>query len=283
MPTDTRTLTATFSIDTDFRLWGSGLNAQIAAVGLVKTADTGQIDWTTVLKPSAGNQKVGYEIWRFNDALQSTKPVFIRIDYGSGSAGGSLPSLWATIGTGTNGAGTVTGQVGSTRAIQASAGSATPSYCSGNASRLSLCTNNGSANGTLILCIERTKTPAGVETGDGIIRYAYSNNNSVAIQLVPYVGVIPPDGTFNPAIDANLGGVSSLGTNVMLSPTVFFYGKPLFASWCSYKPADILALTPITFDHLGATRTYLPLGATTNVASNNVHAASGTCLAMLWE
>jgi hypothetical protein len=189
MSTDQRTLPGTFTLDSDFRSWGSGLSAQLAAIGLVKTSDTGQIDWTTVLKPTSSGQIRGFEIWRFNDALQATKPVFIRLDYGSG----------------------------------------------------------------------------------------------LGYHLVPFVGAIPAEVTWNPALDSNYGGASAVGADVMLSPTVVFYGKPLFASWCIYKNTEITGLTPITFTHLGATRTYMPLGSGSVTSNNNINVVSGYALAMLWE
>ena len=36
-----------------FRSWGSTISTQIAAMGMVQTADTGQINWTTVGTPAA--------------------------------------------------------------------------------------------------------------------------------------------------------------------------------------------------------------------------------------
>ncbi|MCB1713466.1 MAG: hypothetical protein KDH96_13660, partial [Candidatus Riesia sp.] len=67
------------STDALFRDWGSKLSAAIQAVGLVKTGDTGQINWSTV---TVGTGIRGYEIFRFNDSLQATTPVFIKIEYG---------------------------------------------------------------------------------------------------------------------------------------------------------------------------------------------------------
>jgi hypothetical protein len=278
MATDQRTLTggSGFASDADFRSWGSGLSAQFAAVGLIKTSDTGQIDWSTVLKPSGGSLQRGYEVWRFNDALQATKPVFIRIDFGSGNTAVS-PSLWVTVGTGTNGAGTLTGQVGTTKQMAGPGGA--NSYCSGSSSRLNL----AAISGLIVLCVERTKTGAGADTGDGIVRYANSTSQGGGYQLVPFVGSIPAETAVNPALDSNAGGASSLGSDVMLCPTVAFYGKPLFASWCIYKSTEITGLTPITFAHLGATRTYMPLGGNSVGTGNNLQATAGYAIAMLWE
>ena len=93
--------------DATFREWGSELNTKMAAAGLVQTADTGQINWTTVTRPGT-NTDAGYEVWKLNDSLFGTAPIYIRFDYGTaGSA--TQPSIKATVGTGTNGAGTLTG------------------------------------------------------------------------------------------------------------------------------------------------------------------------------
>lgn len=94
--------------DTEFRQWGSAVSVAIAAVGLIQTSDTGQINWTTVLAPTTTNQKRGYEIWRFNDSLQATRPIYVRLDYGSGPNVQYNPQIWFTVGTATDGAGNIT-------------------------------------------------------------------------------------------------------------------------------------------------------------------------------
>jgi len=48
---------------TGFRVWGSAVSNALAEIGLTKTADTGQIDWTTVA--FIANSFSGYEIWQF--------------------------------------------------------------------------------------------------------------------------------------------------------------------------------------------------------------------------
>jgi len=86
MATDTRNLPAFSNTDAEFRTWGSGIAAALQACGLVKTSDTGQIDWATVTRPGASHTAAGYEIYRFNDSLQATKPVLIKVEYGNGTA-----------------------------------------------------------------------------------------------------------------------------------------------------------------------------------------------------
>ncbi len=93
--------------DAEFRSWGSSVSQSLGLVGLVQTADTGQINWTTAIQPGS-NTAAGYEIWRFTDST-----VFLKIEYGSGSGTGTPRSLglWLTVGTGSNGSGTLTGTV----------------------------------------------------------------------------------------------------------------------------------------------------------------------------
>lgn len=97
------------STDAGFRAWGSELSAKIALVGAVQTADTGQINWTTVTR-AAVNTMAGYEIWRLSGSA-----LFLKIEYGSAGATAS-PAFNFTVGTGSNGSGTLTGQL-STRTL----------------------------------------------------------------------------------------------------------------------------------------------------------------------
>ena len=98
-------------LDTDarFRALASFVSDNLTAGGLPKTADTGQINLATVTRPAV-NTSGGYEIRRFDDALQATKPVFFKIEYGTGAGSpGTGISFWLTIGTGSDGAGNITG------------------------------------------------------------------------------------------------------------------------------------------------------------------------------
>jgi hypothetical protein len=98
--------------DATFRNWGLELSTALQATGLAQTADTGQINWTTVLRPTTASASAGYEVYAFTDTLQATDPIFIKIEYGSGPlSNGQQPGIWITIGTSTNGAGTLGGSL----------------------------------------------------------------------------------------------------------------------------------------------------------------------------
>lgn len=89
-----------------FQAWYNEQITQLTAVGLTQTADTGQIGATASIP--AINSSAGYTIWRFNDTLQATVPIFIKLEFGAAAIATTEPQMWITIGTATNGAGTLT-------------------------------------------------------------------------------------------------------------------------------------------------------------------------------
>lgn len=89
-----------------FQSWYNEQITQLTAVGLTQTADTGQISPTAVIP--AVNTSAGYTTWRFNDTLQSTAAIFIKLEFGVGAIL-TEPQMWITVGTGSNGSGTLTG------------------------------------------------------------------------------------------------------------------------------------------------------------------------------
>lgn len=97
------------SSDAAFRAHGSELNAKLVLVGCVQQADTGQINWTTVTRAGI-SASAGYEIWK-----TPAGNVTFKLEYGSGNAT-TVPAHWLTFGTGSNGSGTLTGQL-STRTL----------------------------------------------------------------------------------------------------------------------------------------------------------------------
>lgn len=91
-----------------FQAWATELYNELIAAGLTQTADTGQLATPVVAARPGTNTAAGYWIFRFNDTHQGTSPIFIKLEPGTG-AGAAAPSIFATVGTGTNGSGTITG------------------------------------------------------------------------------------------------------------------------------------------------------------------------------
>ena len=96
--------------------WIEDLRQALLDVGLVQTADTGQFNagtfaWTAPGDLDGRSSEVTYMMFRFDDTLQSTAPIFIRIGIlaacGSATAGYQLGSS-VEVGSATNGAGAIT-------------------------------------------------------------------------------------------------------------------------------------------------------------------------------
>lgn len=222
-----------------FRAWGSGISTALAAVGLVKTADTGQIDWATVVAAAPANTQQGYEIWRFNDSLQATAPIFLRIAYGSGSAT-AMPSLWFTIGKGSDGAGTITGVLQAATQVSAAASSATVLPCyvsSGDGSMLAFGGGVAPTGGCTLwwFTIERSRSVSGAATATGLsfLKSTYCSAYNYALATTWNLGIYAPI-----TIPGNLGdaaGGISAGGNLMLFPAVVADGQGNF-----WQPRSLL-------------------------------------------
>lgn len=92
-----------------FRAWALELHTGLLAAGWERTADTGQINWSSPPSIPSVGVSAGYEIFRMNDSLRDTAPIFIKLEYGTHWDNAATPDMWFTIGTGTDGAGVISG------------------------------------------------------------------------------------------------------------------------------------------------------------------------------
>jgi hypothetical protein len=265
--TSTPTLGLTLTTDAAFRTWGQAIDAAITALGLVNTGDTGQVDLTTMNKPAGSAAYAGYKVYRFADALQATKPVFIKVEYGTSDWAASRGGLRITVGSGTNGAGTITGVTSST-ALKVGPGNADPtgggSHFAGDTGRLlmGLYTADANARGSFIL-IDRTRADDGTPNGDGlhVWNMGQDGNN---YQCLPFNG----SGAVYAAQAASLYPPGNEANAVRAADVLLFplYGPPRISkNPCSsaavYASADIAGGTQITVDPDGSGgKNFLTLG-----------------------
>lgn len=283
-------LPAFFNVDADFRTWGSAINAALAALGLVQTGDTGQINWTTVVKPASGSAASGYEIWRFADALQATVPVFIKLEYGSGSTA-DRPALWCTVGSGSNGSGTLTGQLSGRQSMtpinQKAAGVTLPMVASGNTGELQLGVNldYASANFGMFLSVERPKDATDTVTNDGVFFVWSSTSGNGQCVFIPASGTVPGSASNGnwPAVNPGQWSRSGAGATADVCPLLI----PIFGNW-RYSHVMVASrgdftgggtLTPTIF---GATHTYLALGNAATPSANTLQGGNIDYM-MRWE
>lgn len=295
MATATANLTPTNASDATFRAWGSGISAQLAAMGLVQTGDTGQINWTTVLTPAAVSTSQGYEIWTFNDTLQATAPIYIKIEYGSGITAAANPGLWFTFGTGSNGAGTLTGPI-STRQTLTSTAYATNAltcYFSGDTNRFSASLFVQGVGATISNCqyfaFERTKDATGADTDLGLLvtwKLIAGSGSTAWGQLFWNRTTGTPAG----GAETNIGAMSNSsstgknGTQVAVYPHFLnnagiFVNPPMNS--LSYVNADIVAFGAVSFTIYGASHTYMPIGSASYTGAGLLTRTSGTPTLMM--
>ena len=289
MTTSTVTSPIDHSNTTGFRAWGSEFNGQLAAVGLVQTADTGQINWSTVAYNSSPNTTAGYEVWRFADST-----LYIKFEYGTGSNGAGYPSIFVTVGTGSNGSGTITGTNVTSSRVGTHTGS-TPT--STTASYSSYFTRTANHFGFLWKAAAASPTPlayyilgktvngsgAATTTGYGHI---YSNAQASvpvmqSVRLIATAGVQLASSQFclvpgNPANSIDSAGNIQAYECYVNVPDVlpFMYA-------CGLNFSDVPRGTTFSVNMVGATaHTYLGLGYTGGL--NNA-SASLYGLGMLYE
>lgn len=255
----------TNATDAQFRAWGKAISDSLQAVGIVKTADSGQIDWDTVAAPTATSTQMGYEIYRFNDTIQSTAPVFIKLAFGSGGNGATYPALWISIGTGSDGSGTLTGEILSAKQNQINyTETVTTHYISGSSNRFVISIQGTSSGYQIILTVERTHNSSGSDTSNGVMVNRIAASSSVdsqhyllfsdsSVVTVPQISCLTPVG---------LSGAKSPDIN--LYPVRFFTPGEGPVSNClvGYISGDFAANASYTVSVCGIDRTFRTMQAT---------------------
>lgn len=299
---------SSFTTDAKFRTWGSSISTSFTASGLVQTSDTGQINWTAVNKPTTTGTVAGYEVYRFNDSLQGTYPVYLKLEYGSAVlASGNSPNTWLSVGTGSDGAGNLTGVFISRQ--QASIGAfATPVVS--NTAQTGLFTHTdgyflayqeGTASGSnyytpLFFAIDRTRNQTtGATTGHGLLVMSAASNGATGLQSSMFhfnyelkTLISSVSGSFMPPGDS-----SAYGSYVF--PVYGTYPEPLIqAGFVGHMVGDITNYATFTLKPIGSsiTHTYISLGSSTGLINPALYLAnsfagvaneSNTRMAFLWE
>lgn len=308
MTTSTYSTTWAHVDSPSFRLWGSKLSAALQACGLLQTADTGQINWTTVAYSNTASFSSGYEIYQFTDELQATSPVFIRIDYGTGNQPGvatGSPSIWVTVGTGTDGAGNLTGVV-STQEQITGLGSAQqissntlpyPTYISFNGSYLGVVHKLNGTNwpgdgytwsGGVFMVGRGTNTAGQYVAGEVVFACSTPNNGP------PPQAIVQCMNTANGLITTSSNGSFTCAWYSPTSTSVNGSNFQVYPCWGAFNQVEpinwmLLGLnaevgqgTTVLATPFGTTQhTYLMTGAATY--NWGINANSNYSILMLWE
>lgn len=271
-----------------FRAWGARFSQMLADAGLVKTADTGQIDWATATLPGV-NTISGYEVWQFTDALQATAPIFFKVEYGTGGNSSSL-LVYLTVSTATNGAGNLSSPITKTTRTNVCR-SGTPSS---NTLTSRACFSNGSFwiqfhQGVIAFAIERARGADGTPNSDGFsvyMRDPNSDGNRCALQAVRTPSSsAPPSAHLNFCLvptNATLNNASD-GVEVQLFPHFALLGhqKLVQTNFLTYLLADITEGSEVPVTMFGTARTYIACGQ--NFSNPSTIATANGCMLAIWE
>lgn len=288
MPAFTRLLAPDNSDNDAFRAWGSQISADLTSMGIPKTTDSGQINWATVTTPGGNGAVGGYEIRRFSDPLQSSAPVFFKIEYGGGNTTGS-PGLFITVGTASDGSGNIAG-VATTRKnfYSYNSGSSTPETCilSGDYNRCCLALFVSRDSSAFVFSIERSKGADGKDTGEGILYCMFTNSNYTT-QFIPNAPPLPSAndrGIFMPTNNPRNSGL--IGIDFALYPNYVFNGGKILnpgITHLGYYYNDISAKSTATINLYGIDRTYLFLSNVSYIRNVGRGGTNLTGLAILYE
>lgn len=263
-------LTATFTGDADYRTWVQGIHDALIACGMTQTADTGQINPATVLRPAA-NVVAGYEIWRFNDSLQGSCPVFFKLEYATGTSN-DRPSIFIQAGTSSNGAGGLTGQLSGRTQCRSGSVDATvttrATVAQGDSGQIHLYVNDPGAQVSafsLGFAIERTKDASGAKTADGFTLMTI-DSGGIAVQNIPAAGTIPASTTGSPAFYIPPStGRSTVALDVIMSMILVPLGKWFYTFIHMMATTDMSPNTVFSANVLGAAHTFRSCKVSTDV------------------
>jgi hypothetical protein len=258
MATSQQFLVCDFSTLANFKSVGSAISGFFATAGWTQSTDTGQVNWSTI-----GAVAAVYEIWRFGDALT---PYYFKIAY----ANSAMPSISVTIGTGTNGSGTLTGTTLGPLTIMSALNpvSSTATYeCnfSGSASRIGFQLWRNAPSGAefqTFIGIERSLSSSGTYTSDHCtLVYSgwQSSNKSRQRTLVAGIGASNDDSGICAILSGTATTSSLFNTKVPISPifpNVGAYDYPLTVAAFG-RATDFIDGGLISSTLYGSTITYI--------------------------
>lgn len=199
--TFSKTIQPSNSTNAHMRSWIEFIDRTLTDGGWVNTADTGQTAVASFTTPGGANTAAGYRIYRMDDDLHATHPVYMRLDFGSAGTANHI-GIWITLGPATNGAGVILrpwfeSLTSANATIQVNIHSATLalpySFGSSDTNRvgIALAHDQASSQGFYVFfTIERTVDASGEPNEDGIL-LLYGNANGQNINRYNYLRYEP--------------------------------------------------------------------------------------------
>lgn len=278
--------------DANFRLWINEIHNSLLAFGWLQTADTGQINFASVTRPTVAGTYQGYATYQMNDALQSACACFIRLDFGTG-ANTDAPSIkfQVCIG-GTNGSGTLTGNVAAQITLQCDTVNTTSfaARTSGSSSsfRMAMWPQSTATQRGWFFALERDLSVNGVEQSTGIsfaiANHAGGTNASFWSQFLETAGGTGPQDTTRLYAFIHADSTQSGGGNVGVGPVrtrLGVFRNPM-KGMILFARGDFGQDTTNPVSIYGSTHTYIMMRDVTSVQTYGTFNGD-VGVALLWE
>jgi hypothetical protein len=302
MATDYRTADA-YYINSDVRWQAYVQNFEaclLASTGMVVASDTGQLNPATTTRPASGLPGAGFRMYRFDDAAQTTFPIFLRVDFVV-ATGQIFAMPTVRVSTQTDGAGAMTGTRLSTstsldvNTAGGTVGATRHFWASGGPGRLAFVTGDPSdTRGCCCIIVERMRKLDGSASSSGVF-YLFGYGQ-VPSSIGARMGVIPhtsygvnvmeivqgAGAQGQPNAGASLSRAAA-GNALCLVP----YLMPMAPDWLSIMgllgaPSGVTVHGGvINTEWMGASRAYMPLN--NNLIPASLMDPSNLQGCILWE
>ena len=269
--------------DSEYRAWLTHVKSVLDGVNptmFTQTADTGQINLATVVRPTV-NTKPDYFIYKFDDGL-GFNPLYIKFVFGCGTTQ-AIANNSFTVGTGTDGAGNLTGTV-VTPTLNSSNTFATTSFSSYacvKAGQVAICLLAGAVSGTwpdMACLISRFTDAAGNPTNDGVNIFGMVGSGVFWGMSWLFSPVWAVSTTSMSDIYVNPFGVASMAYNGVIQPNPAFYRTPhprIFANLAHVLMADVPVGAEFQVAMVGSTKR--------NFKNIGMFASGFNRMAVVWE
>lgn len=281
---------AAIASNAGFQAWVQAIENAILASGFFEVApDTGQINPLTVAAPTVSATDAGYRVYRAKDALAATRPVYLKLIFGTAAQVGRV-RLTRVIGTSSNGAGTLGGiTVASSIVTSTSTGSSSVRILGGGGPSMGgVQTVDGSLNQNMFLGVGRMVDPTLGTSVDQITFLLAAGTSTFTTSGCLYTdhsiawAAWDPVGSFPNLLATPHNGGSAAKIRAFKGYIYRggeVYDFPFLIARNSEFPllAGSADNSKFTADAWGAPRTWMPNGGVPAVS------ATGSALIMRWE
>lgn len=186
------------STNTLMRAWFGLIEAGLLAGGFTRTGDSGQTDASLLTTPGAINTYPTYQIWKSNDGGSGLNDFYFKLEPGSGGAI-NTPAIRLSVGWGSNGSGTLTGNLSDVGTMVCVSSSTTPVDCHIFAKDGNACVMNPFATSSghgLFFSLARVRNVDG-SLSDRVFVYGRQSSGSAQTlnQVIPRTGTVGANNT----------------------------------------------------------------------------------------